>query len=355
MSSTRVSMSVWVYGYFKPDEFYWFSIDPSEDEVSEEELQKRRLIDDDENYDNDLLRHGHSPRPEKEKIPKIIEPTLVNSGMFKSACVALDRFIYAFGGIDPYKIPRHPESYIQCLDTTNVADLDGKIYIFGGGAKLGTPFAEVFDPLLKRVEKVEGPNDFWKLAGVDRVSKRFLFIPCISLDEKVTKTKTGPVIFYETKTNQWNHETHPKLGQEIDWLFDYSGCVVVATTIYWFSEVDVRVNAYDFVNNKFYYSTILSDLPDDWEDAFPFLFHMSEDYFCIVWVLRKKIHCTKFHISKCTTHKKLRVYVMDTDTYLIPGGDFQVQGALPTDDILAEMGLQKQHVNYGHLLALLTS
>ncbi|KAM7466341.1 hypothetical protein LguiB_013903 [Lonicera macranthoides] len=220
-----------------------------------------------------------------------------------------------------------------------VADLVGKIYIFGGGAKLGTPFAEVFDPLLKRVEKVEGPNDFWKLAGVDRVSKRFLFIPCISLDEKVTKTKTGPVIFYETKTNQWNHETHPKLGHEIDWLFDYSGCVVVATTIYWFSEVDVPVNAYDFVNNKFYYSTILSDLPDDWEDAFPFLFHMSEDYFCIVWVLRKKIHCTKFHISKCTTHKKLRVYVMDTDR----------------DDILAEMGLQKQHVNYGHLLALLTS
>ncbi|KAM7462323.1 hypothetical protein LguiA_030444 [Lonicera macranthoides] len=375
MSNTRVPMSVWVYGFFKQDEFYWFSIDPSEDEVSEEELQKRRLIDDegdDENYDyeNYFLRHGQGPRPVKVEIPKIIEPILVTSGMYKSACAALDRFIYAFGGTDPYKVPLHPEPYIQCLDTTNVrqgfkrcmemnmgrrdaqvADLDGKIYIFGGGAELGTAIAEVFDPLSTRVEKVEGYKDYWKLVGVDRGSKRILFIPYTSYKED-TEYETGPMVFYDTKTNRWNHETHPKLGHEIPWLL-YGCCarVVVGTTIYWFSQPDLEIYAYDFVNKKFYFSGMLSDLPgcpDDWRVAFPLLFHMNEGYFCMVWVLsylydlnHKQIHCTKLHISKCTTHDWLSVYVMDTDTYLIAGGDFKMMGAVPV------------YVSFGSLMLLL--
>lgn len=107
--------------------------------------------------------------------------------------------------------------------------------------------------------------------------------------------------------------------------------------MYWFA--DFKVKAYDLVKCELYYSMFVEDhlpgYPDDWEDAYPFLIYMEEDCLCIIWfpsfvieLKYKQVHCTKLHISNCSSNNKLSVCVLDTETYLIDGRDFHVMDAL---------------------------
>ncbi|KAM7462321.1 hypothetical protein LguiA_030442 [Lonicera macranthoides] len=363
-SDQNVSLSVWVYGFCEPDKFCWYSIDLGQHEVSRE--LKRPRID-----DVDLLSHGPVPK----EIGKIIEPILVtHSKQYSFVVVALDHSIYTLGGTDPYVIPFIAEPYIQCLDTNHVdkgwkqytmdnarirpqvAGLDGKIYIFGGDEGFDesvSPSAEVLDPLTGKVEKLpKGYEDNYNLLGVDCVLKRIVFLPYIS--HHVTEQEASLVFFYYPVIKAWKEESHPAL---VNSGLQYYACAthaVVGSIIYWFS--DFQVEAYDFVNRKLYYSSVVEDLPGyphDWEYAFRLLFHMSEDYFCLFGLLTfvddlkyRQIHCTKLRISNCNTNSKLTVSVLDTQTYLIEGSiDFHVMSALlvqVTFGLLDQLALGKR-------------
>ncbi|KAM7521323.1 hypothetical protein LguiB_020285 [Lonicera macranthoides] len=237
-SDQNVSLSVWVYGFCDPNKFCWYS-------------SIYLGLGEQETTDADLLSHGPGP----EETGKIIEPILVGdtSKTYLSVAVALDHSIYTYcRGTDPYvysgtiyPMPGCP-TWLEALKNEHAPNRPLNIYIFGGDQRFDEsvpPSAEVLDTLTGRVEMV--PEGYVDKYSVDK--------------RKSPNTRSQHTSIVQFALHVWL-SVQPYTGsQEL-------------------------VKAYDFVNHRLYYSTVVEDLPgypDDWEYAFQFLFHMNGDYLCM--------------------------------------------------------------------------
>jgi hypothetical protein len=218
-----------------------------------------------------------------------------------------------------------------------VAELDNKIYIFGGD---DGGSAEVFDVDGGSCELL--PHGFkigYRLVGVDCRRKRIMFLPKEGFWPVVSRGYVMSYYYYETLTESWVTEKGYNLNHFSEEIRE-TNRVLVGTTLYWVSENGFH--GYDF--EKHVYASTYYDLDRDFHYAFNFeyavsMFHMYEDVYCLV--IEDQMHkygtlywmAVSISISntflKDYGFNKLDLKVLHADLYTIPGDSkFRQRAAL---------------------------
>ncbi|KAH7841029.1 hypothetical protein Vadar_024676 [Vaccinium darrowii] len=196
--------------------------------------------------------------------------------------------------------------------------LNGKIYVFGGG---GNPhiWAEFLDTKLIDLEE-EGEVGWNYLQDSGPLGFDDLFAVALDDDKYsgkilVGSKRTGAICLYDVTCAIW--ET---LAIGVDFRFLVSYQVVVGTTIYWIDLLDKHLCADDIVQRTKYSIPILdfkiSKLPENFIECpdpdLLRLVHLADDDFCILWVDRNYLHCSKIRVY---TTPVLDAYVLCCHLY----------------------------------------
>jgi hypothetical protein len=325
--SSLVALSFWICGYTGEGEECFFPIDLRVSKPAESREVKRMRQDE-----------------------TLLKPISIATGLKGCVHVALDGKIYNIGGSCDGSRPEYSIKVIDIPDTMmvasmhgmkrarygpQVAELDKKIYIFGGedaeicGSIMES--AEVFDVARGCCELLpDGFRSGYRLIGVDCRHKRIMFLPAKCLWPRNSSDYLSNYYWYDTRTKTWNTGT----ASILNWFshnIGYTNRVMVGTTLYWISKHGFH--SYDFekcVSGTSPRDQCTTNFYHDFDFDYASLFHMYGEVFCLVLLDEKCRYGTLYWMAVRISisdkvvldyeQHEIDVEVLHADLYTTPAG-----------------------------------